>query len=300
MVKMSRSPKIYKSTSESKYWRDMLRVGTPQRPAGLWPRSKLRSRQPFGSSVRVEAVSDRIKIALTHQSNPGSSPSSLVPGSHVVAGAAEQIAQLIEDVLTRIFAFVDLYTVRNLCRVLLPSPFKVRHRSNEHFIDHEVNKAFLAVASTKRFWISILRKLCSRLLLDSTVDYLEALSTSELQEIVRRAVLEPRTWTPQSVIPPIAPDLRKAVVSFDGKDDPLCLTSARCKRAEDTLLATSGNWHSQFTVLGCSYDAACVGMGAAGPRAMVPAFESCAGGYSLRNNRLGYSVFSFHVMYIPK
>jgi hypothetical protein len=63
------------------------------------------------------------------------------------------------------------------------------------------------------------RSLSARMLLDSAMDDLEALSTSELQQIVRRAVVGPRTWDPESEIEPTVS--RRVAISFLGHNDHL-------------------------------------------------------------------------------
>ncbi|KAJ7478236.1 hypothetical protein FB451DRAFT_1241662 [Mycena latifolia] len=113
------------------------------------------------------------------------------------------------DVLFRIFASVDVYTVLSLSRV---------------------NKSFRAIASTKQLWLSIVHDLAWRSLINPPADDWESLSTTELQEEVRRAVVGPRTWSAPSAMPPTLS--RQIVVPFEGLQG---LDNARLPGTDDWL-----------------------------------------------------------------
>ncbi|KAJ7098867.1 hypothetical protein C8R44DRAFT_988701 [Mycena epipterygia] len=82
------------------------------------------------------------------------------------------------DILSHIFALTDVYTILSLSRV---------------------NKLFHSAAFTKQLWLSVARNLASRWLIDPPADeILEALSTDELVDEVKRGVVGPRTWSPTS------------------------------------------------------------------------------------------------------
>ncbi|KAJ7660119.1 hypothetical protein DFH06DRAFT_1193816 [Mycena polygramma] len=87
-----------------------------------------------------------------------------------------------EDVLLYIFALTDLFTVLSLSRV---------------------NKSFHAIVSSKQLWISILRDLYFRRLIDPVAGQaVETLSKDAIIDEIKRAVVGPRTWSPDSLIPP--------------------------------------------------------------------------------------------------
>jgi hypothetical protein len=66
-----------------------------------------------------------------------------------------------------------------------------------------VNKSFHEIASFKQLWLSIVRDLSRARVIDAPAEEtLETLSTAELVEEVRRAVVGPRTWSPASSVPP--------------------------------------------------------------------------------------------------
>ncbi|KAJ7765605.1 hypothetical protein B0H16DRAFT_1883066 [Mycena metata] len=83
------------------------------------------------------------------------------------------------DVLLHIFSLTDVYTIGSLS---------------------QVNKHFHAVASTKQLWISVIRDLSHRRLIDAPPDpILETLSTEALKDEIRRVVNGPNTWSAQSM-----------------------------------------------------------------------------------------------------
>ncbi|KAJ6549070.1 hypothetical protein DFH09DRAFT_1169661 [Mycena vulgaris] len=93
------------------------------------------------------------------------------------------IHDLGSDVLFYVLALLDVFTIITLSRV---------------------NHDFHAVSSTKQLWLSVLRELSSGYLIDPpAADVLETISTAELIEEVKRAVVGPRTWSPASSAPPI-------------------------------------------------------------------------------------------------
>jgi hypothetical protein len=66
-----------------------------------------------------------------------------------------------------------------------------------------VNKSFHEITSFKQLWLSIVRDLSRARVIDAPAEEtLETLSTVELVEEVRRAVVGPRTWSPASSVPP--------------------------------------------------------------------------------------------------
>ncbi|KAJ7098897.1 hypothetical protein C8R44DRAFT_888742 [Mycena epipterygia] len=82
------------------------------------------------------------------------------------------------DILSHIFALTDVYTILSLSRV---------------------NKLFHSAAFIKQLWLSVARNLASRWLIDPPADeILEALSTDELVDEVKRGVVGPRIWSPTS------------------------------------------------------------------------------------------------------
>ncbi|KAJ7465983.1 hypothetical protein FB451DRAFT_1261527 [Mycena latifolia] len=86
------------------------------------------------------------------------------------------------DVLLLICTFLDVFTILALSRV---------------------NKYLGVVVSSKQLWISIVRDLSSRYLIDPPAEeHLQRLSTAELMEQVKRGVVGPLTWSPASLIPP--------------------------------------------------------------------------------------------------
>ncbi|KAJ7148335.1 hypothetical protein C8R46DRAFT_536478 [Mycena filopes] len=94
--------------------------------------------------------------------------------------------QLDHDVLSLIFILSDVYTILSLSRV---------------------NKRFHALGRAKHLWISVVRDLYARRLIDAPVDeVLEECATQTLIDRVRRIVLGPYTWSPKS---PIAPTIRR-------------------------------------------------------------------------------------------
>ncbi|KAJ7738732.1 hypothetical protein B0H16DRAFT_1569635 [Mycena metata] len=88
------------------------------------------------------------------------------------------------DVLSHIFILTDVYTIMSLSKV---------------------NKSFHAISRAKHLWVSVVRDLYARRLIDLGVDeVLEECSTQTLIDKVRRVVLGPSTWSPSS---PIAPTI---------------------------------------------------------------------------------------------
>jgi hypothetical protein len=67
----------------------------------------------------------------------------------------------------------------------------------------QVNKSFRSIASAKQLWLSVVRDLSSRLLMDPPGDeILETLSTTEILEEIQRIVVGPRTWFSTNLSPP--------------------------------------------------------------------------------------------------
>ncbi|KAJ6566666.1 hypothetical protein B0H19DRAFT_1257860 [Mycena capillaripes] len=96
------------------------------------------------------------------------------------------------DVLSHLFALIDVYTVLSLSRV---------------------NRLLYDIGSTKQLWLSIVRHLTACRLIDAPPDRLDELSKDALVEEVRRAVDGPRTWSPKSSVPPTL--ARQVVVEVD-------------------------------------------------------------------------------------
>ncbi|KAJ6566629.1 hypothetical protein B0H19DRAFT_1374117 [Mycena capillaripes] len=97
------------------------------------------------------------------------------------------------NVLLHLFALVDaIYTVLSLSRV---------------------NRLLHEFGSTKHLWLSIVRDLTARRLIDAHPDDLAKLSKDALVEEVRRAVNGPQTWSPKSLVPPTL--ARQVVVQVD-------------------------------------------------------------------------------------
>ncbi|KAF7340060.1 hypothetical protein MVEN_01924100 [Mycena venus] len=85
------------------------------------------------------------------------------------------------DVLSHIFALVDVYTILSLARV---------------------NRYFHNIASTKQLWLSIVCELSARGFINTSVEEIDTLSKDALVEEVRRVVAGPQTWSPSSSLPP--------------------------------------------------------------------------------------------------
>ncbi|KAJ6565965.1 hypothetical protein DFH09DRAFT_1157347 [Mycena vulgaris] len=99
------------------------------------------------------------------------------------------------DVLLQIFAPLDVFTILSLSRV---------------------NKYFHALTATKQLWLSVVRDLTSRCLIDPpSAEVLETFSTAQLVEEVKRVVFGPRTWSPASSAPPTL--LRQRTISLDDR-----------------------------------------------------------------------------------
>ncbi|KAF8205359.1 hypothetical protein K438DRAFT_2014783 [Mycena galopus ATCC 62051] len=102
------------------------------------------------------------------------------------------------DVLLRIFTFSDIHTILSLS---------------------QVNKYLWEVSRTKQLWISVIRNLGSRQMLDRAVDeILEESSTEALIAEVKRAVVGPHTWSRNSVSPPTIS--RQITIPFTGDQTP--------------------------------------------------------------------------------
>ncbi|KAJ7465984.1 hypothetical protein FB451DRAFT_1369776 [Mycena latifolia] len=86
------------------------------------------------------------------------------------------------DVILHIFTLLDVFTILSISRA---------------------NKHFRAIAFAKQLWISVVRDLVSRYLIDPPgEENLERLSTAELMQHVKRGVIGPLTWSPSSSVPP--------------------------------------------------------------------------------------------------
>ncbi|KAJ7811301.1 hypothetical protein B0H14DRAFT_2860379 [Mycena olivaceomarginata] len=86
------------------------------------------------------------------------------------------------DVLSQIFALTDVYTILSLS---------------------QVNKYFHEISSTKHLWVTIVRDLALRHLVDAPPDeVLETLSKDALVDEIRRTVYGPSTWSLTSSDPP--------------------------------------------------------------------------------------------------
>jgi hypothetical protein len=67
----------------------------------------------------------------------------------------------------------------------------------------QVNKLFHKISLSRHLWISVVRGLCFRRVIDVIPDeVLETLTRDALIEEVKRVVLGPRTWSPRSRSPP--------------------------------------------------------------------------------------------------
>ncbi|KAJ7465980.1 hypothetical protein FB451DRAFT_1561272 [Mycena latifolia] len=86
------------------------------------------------------------------------------------------------DVLLHVCTLLDVYTIVSLSRI---------------------DKYFHGLVSAKQLWISVVRDLSSRYLIDPPAEEnLERLSTAELIQQVKRGVSGPLTWSPASSMPP--------------------------------------------------------------------------------------------------
>ncbi|KAJ7172799.1 hypothetical protein C8R43DRAFT_943874 [Mycena crocata] len=86
------------------------------------------------------------------------------------------------DILLSIFALTDVSTVLSLS---------------------QVNRAFYAVVYTKHLWLTIVRDLAARGLIDAPTDeILREFSTHALIGEIRRAVVGPHTWSENCIDPP--------------------------------------------------------------------------------------------------
>ncbi|KAJ7150088.1 hypothetical protein C8R43DRAFT_1006223 [Mycena crocata] len=91
------------------------------------------------------------------------------------------LGSLNTDVLLRIFFFTNVATIISLSRV---------------------NQYFRTISLTKHLWISVIRDLGERGLVEALPENLKALSTEELIDEVKRAIFGPRTWSPVSAASP--------------------------------------------------------------------------------------------------
>ncbi|KAJ7618037.1 hypothetical protein FB45DRAFT_1007662 [Roridomyces roridus] len=104
-----------------------------------------------------------------------------------------QLTHLNEDVLGEILSYCDIYHILLFSRV---------------------NRVCRRIALSKHLWISLLRDLEFRALLDlGPKEQLEAYETPELIDMVKRVSLGPRTWSPTSSTPPTI--RREVVLHFD-------------------------------------------------------------------------------------
>ncbi|KAJ7478193.1 hypothetical protein FB451DRAFT_182404 [Mycena latifolia] len=86
------------------------------------------------------------------------------------------------DVLSQILALLDVFTIVSVS---------------------QVNKTFHVAASAKQLWLSVVRDLSSRRLIDPpAAEILETFSTAELIEEVKRGAVGPRTWSSSSAVLP--------------------------------------------------------------------------------------------------
>ncbi|KAJ6578294.1 hypothetical protein B0H19DRAFT_577749 [Mycena capillaripes] len=85
------------------------------------------------------------------------------------------------DVLGRVFALVDVYTILSLSRV---------------------NRLFREITLTKQVWLSVVRDLAARQLIAAPSVDIDQLSKDALINEVKRAVAGPRTWSPESSLTP--------------------------------------------------------------------------------------------------
>ncbi|KAJ6566673.1 hypothetical protein B0H19DRAFT_1352348 [Mycena capillaripes] len=96
------------------------------------------------------------------------------------------------DVLSHLFALTDVYTVLSLARV---------------------NRMLHEISSTKQLWLSIVRDLSERRVIDTPSGDIDALSKDALVDEVRRVADGPRTWSAQTTTPPKL--LRQITVQSD-------------------------------------------------------------------------------------
>ncbi|KAJ7159934.1 hypothetical protein C8R43DRAFT_1124303 [Mycena crocata] len=105
------------------------------------------------------------------------------------------LTALNEDCIFCIFVLCDVYTLLSLSRV---------------------NRYFHDLACSKQLWLSVVRDLYSRRLIDAGEENWGNYSTNALIEEVKRAVAGPRTWTTESPSPPTV--ARQVVVDMDNLD----------------------------------------------------------------------------------
>ncbi|KAJ7688913.1 hypothetical protein B0H14DRAFT_3051753 [Mycena olivaceomarginata] len=99
------------------------------------------------------------------------------------------------DVLLHIFTVSDIHTILSLS---------------------QVNKYLWGISRTKQLWISVIRDLGSRQMLDRAVDeVLEETSTEALIAEAKRTVVGPHTWSKTSVSPPTIS--RQVIIPFDAQ-----------------------------------------------------------------------------------
>ncbi|KAJ7629258.1 hypothetical protein DFH06DRAFT_1226222 [Mycena polygramma] len=155
-----------------------------------------------------------------------------------------QLVDLGTDVLSRVFALTDVYTVLVLS---------------------QANRLLHDVGSTKQLWLSIVRDLSARRLIDALPVDVGTLSKDALVEEVRRIVRGPRTWSPETKIPPTI--LRRIDLEMDDSAFPELLPggayivsySAGCRRAVDCVKVATGrrtwSWsHPDFIVNSAVFD----------------------------------------------
>ncbi|KAJ6629778.1 hypothetical protein B0H10DRAFT_1939418 [Mycena sp. CBHHK59/15] len=150
---------------------------------------------PYGSQLHATTFKDQathygVQGVMCHRSDLHDELKRLALGDERAGNPAllaltarfPLMAHVDGDILSHIFALTDVYTILSLSRV---------------------NKLFRSAAFTKQLWLSVVRDLASRWLIDSPGDeILETLSTHELINEVKRGVVGARTWSPTSSAPP--------------------------------------------------------------------------------------------------
>ncbi|KAJ7176255.1 hypothetical protein C8R43DRAFT_556297 [Mycena crocata] len=103
------------------------------------------------------------------------------------------------DVLLCIFAFVDVAALLSFSRV---------------------NRHFHGLASSRQLWLSLVRALTSRGLIDAPPDeLLHTLSKDALIDEIKRVIVGPRTWSSNWELPTIARQLSLPLPSLLGNSD---------------------------------------------------------------------------------
>ncbi|KAJ7877341.1 hypothetical protein B0H13DRAFT_2279331 [Mycena leptocephala] len=106
----------------------------------------------------------------------------LLVQAHLSLSPRPQMLRLDPDVLLYILTLSDIYTIISLS---------------------QVNKFLHAITTTKHPWISVVRDLSSRWMIDHPAEILETFETEVIMAEVKRAICGPQTWSKRQKLPPM-------------------------------------------------------------------------------------------------